>query len=509
MQSPLNHNPDYTDFLFQFYLLFIFLLPETPRPHPHQALTFAHYMELTTKLVLVGGALRVLFFAYGLFQDAYLSLKYTDIDYLVFTDAARYVAHGDLPYARATYRYTPLLAWMLVPTAWGGWWVHFGKLVFMAGDLLTGCWMARTLPRKKALLAALWLCNPMVIAISTRGSSESVLTLLVMCSVAALRRGRHVLLALWLGTAVHFKLYPVIYLPAIMLGLLVGRPGWACLRRVPVLCWLNGVNVAYAGVTVLAAVLWSAAMYAVYGYEFLDHSFVYHVVRLDHRHNFLLYNVALYYKLARPFVDSGSRDLAAAAAAAVARHNLPRLARWLQAAAGSRWAAQFAACAVNLERIAFVPQLLLSAVVLPLRLARTDLEACLFVQTFAFVAFNKVMTSQYFIWFLIFLPHYVARSLLATTHRQKGYFLVALWVATQLMWLYSAYRLEFLGHSVFDTWLLASAVAFFLANCYMIGQFIRHFSAGTEKEIKRETIKKEPGKEPEEEPFGVPAEKLT
>ncbi len=47
-----------------------------------------------------------------------------------------------------------------------------------------------------------------------------------------------------------------------------------------------------------------------------------------------------------------------------------------------------------LESLAFIPQLLLSAVILPILLAKKDLPSTMLAQTFAFVSFNKVCTSQ-------------------------------------------------------------------------------------------------------------------
>lgn len=66
-------------------------------------------------LLLVSIALRALLIAYGELQDRLSTVKYTDVDYNVFTDAARYVAQGQSPFLRSTYRYSPLLAYLLVP----------------------------------------------------------------------------------------------------------------------------------------------------------------------------------------------------------------------------------------------------------------------------------------------------------------------------------------------------------------------------------------------------------
>lgn len=413
----------------------------------------AYFSLSSTGLISIAIVLRIVFFLFGLYQDATMPVKYTDIDYLVFSDAARYVANGQSPYERETYRYTPLLAWLLLPTAWGGLYTHFGKILFMVCDVVTGILVAKTLPQllsttRRTFLLALWLLNPMVITISTRGSSESILTCFIMLSVYFYLRNRYTLSAIWLGLSIHLKIYPIIYVPAFMYSL-AGRNGSPRLiPNVPLLNLITLGNISFLLVTILSLGASNVIMYHYYGYEFLEHSYFYHLTRIDHRHNFSVYNVMLYYASAMPHLtaleDSGASSL-------------------------------FKLLAKNVEKFAFLPQLLISAVIVPFTLAQKNLVASLFIQTFAFVTFNKVITSQYFIWFLIFLPHYIATSSVTSKrHRTNGLFMLALWVSGQACWLFYAYKLEFLGESTFAGGLFISSILFFLINCYLLSKFIEY-----------------------------------
>ena len=80
----------------------------------------------TGNLLLISAVLRALLTAWSYVQDNYMSVKYTDIDYSVFTDAARYVSQGQSPFLRSTYRYSPLLAYLMVPNVL--WTEVFGKV---------------------------------------------------------------------------------------------------------------------------------------------------------------------------------------------------------------------------------------------------------------------------------------------------------------------------------------------------------------------------------------------
>ncbi|AJR70190.1 Gpi14p [Saccharomyces cerevisiae YJM1273] len=390
-------------------------------------------------LTVLSFLVRVGFFLFGIYQDANFKVRYTDIDYFVFHDAAKYVYEGKSPYARDTYRYTPLLSWLLVPNHYFGWF-HLGKVIFVIFDLVTGLIIMKLLnqaiSRKRALiLESIWLLNPMVITISTRGNAESVLCCLIMFTLFFLQKSRYTLAGILYGLSIHFKIYPIIYCIPIAIFIYYNKRNQG--PRTQLTSLLN------IGLSTLATLLGCGwAMYKIYGYEFLDQAYLYHLYRTDHRHNFSVWNMLLY-------LDSANKENGES----------------------------------NLSRYAFVPQLLLVLVTGCLEWWNPtfdNLLRVLFVQTFAFVTYNKVCTSQYFVWYLIFLPFYLSRTHIGW---KKGLLMATLWVGTQGIWLSQGYYLEFEGKNVFYPGLFIASVLFFLTNVWLLGQFITDIKIPTQPTV--------------------------
>jgi phosphatidylinositol glycan class M len=401
-----------------------------------------HFLSSRSSIFGAAFLLRAVLLVYGIYQDSVSALKYTDIDYYVFTDAARAVSRHSPPYDRATYRYTPLLAWILLPTSWGGLWFHFGKALFALCDLVAGGLILRLLKRKglkeeQALkYASVWLLNPMVANISTRGSSEGFLCVLVMALLWAFETGKVALSGLLLGLCVHFKIYPFIYGASMLWALETPassrESSTSILQRSLQLINTNRIILVVTSAFTFTAL--NVLMYNIYGAPFLQHTFFHHLTRIDHRHNFSPYNTLLYLSSAQTTSTSGIEPTRS----------------------------------ISFESLAFLPQLLLSTVLIPLALAKRDLPSTMLAQTLAFVTFNKVCTSQYFLWYLIFLPLYLPDSSLRR-RPWLGITAVAMWVLGQALWLQQGYQLEFLGKSTFVPGLFGASLLFFGINCWILG----------------------------------------
>ncbi|KAL1962226.1 hypothetical protein VTN77DRAFT_9882 [Rasamsonia byssochlamydoides] len=399
----------------------------------------------TFQVFSAAAALRLVLLFYGLYQDAHSAVKYTDIDYMVFTDAARFVSRGHSPYARDTYRYTPLLAWLLLPTAWQGPLLFsFGKVLFAIADLVAGLLLVRVLrseygmSESRALkYASIWLLNPMVATISTRGSSEGLLGVMVMALLWAITQGKVPLAGVLLGLGVHFKIYPFIYGPSMIWWLDEKHDGSSRATRTTgsnlvykIAAFLTPARITLALTALSTFSALNLSMYFLYGLPFMQHTYLHHLTRIDHRHNFSPYNTLLYLSAAQQQQQ---------------QHG-----------------------GMHFESLAFFPQLLLSAIAIPLVLAKKSLPGTMLAQTFAFVTFNKVCTSQYFLWYLIFLPLYLPSSSFLR-RPVLGISAALLWVLAQALWLHQAFRLEFLGISSFFPSLWLASLAFFAVNVWILG----------------------------------------
>jgi len=273
------------------------------------------------QLLFLALLLRITLLLYASYHDAHHTLKFTDIDYTILVDASRLTS----PYLRETYRYPPLLAYL----------VRIGKLSFLISDMATGVLL---LQMTTPTMAATWLLNPFVATITARGNAESVLALLVVATLYELRKGRIVTAAIIYAISVHVKIYPIIYALPILLAIRDRKhaPLWHLERR----------QISFGAIAASTFLGLTAAMYAIYGWPFIEHTLLYHIKRSDHRHNFSPYFLTMY--LSHNKIDSF---------------------------------------------LAFIPQFITVAA-LGLKFGSTNLYAACLMQTWAFVTWNKVCTSQ-------------------------------------------------------------------------------------------------------------------
>ncbi|KAG2259477.1 hypothetical protein Bca52824_078771 [Brassica carinata] len=364
-------------------------------------------------------------------QDAHLSSRFS------------LMASGESPYKRTTYRYSPLLALLLVPNSI----IHrsWGKFIFSASDLLVGLFIREILKLRKVVCTVsvmVWLLNPFTFTIGTRGNCEPIVCAMILWIIFSLMKGNLSQAAFWYGLVVHFRVYPIIYaLPIILvLDSKLFRSGpkpsledWNSHTsstekktfHFSVRSLFSRERIMFGLISGGVFLACNAVSFYFYGHEFLHEALLYHLTRTDPRHNFSIYFYHIYLHYERQF------------------------------------------SAVE-KLISFLPQFTLQ-LALVFSFSK-DPVFCMFLQTVAFVAFNKVITAQYFVWFYCLLPLILPWSRMKL--KWEGILCIILWIGAQTHWLLWGYMLEFKGVNVLLQLWMASLV-FLAANTFVLVKIIQ------------------------------------
>jgi phosphatidylinositol glycan class M len=79
-----------------------------------------------------------------------------------------------------------------------------------------------------------------------------------------------------------------------------------------------------------------------------------------------------------------------------------------------------------------------------------DLFLVMFIQTTVFVMFNKVITAQYFLWYITLLPMVLVGNKLTNTKKVIGILLVLGFIVFDINWGRASYKFEFAGEHAFN-----------------------------------------------------------
>lgn len=365
---------------------------------------------------------------------------HTDVDYHVYTEAAQEMLKKDgNPYYRFTFRYSPILAYLMIPNLY----VHpaFGKLLFCAFDVLAIVYMIAFFrripglePKVFTFATSFWVFNPLMILINGRGSCES-LTLFLLCGMlyhlkAAMDRSAKAfnlcVSAVFYGLLVHLRLYPILFVATLWILLNKERllPRWEILLYGLI---SGGLNIALIGL-----------FYLRFGAIFLEECFLYHLRRKDPRHNFSLVWITTVYNY---FLEPTE---------------------------------------------AFLPQaglyLLLVRLALILAVAITFRKLwlhSLFIQTFVFTTLNTVYTAQYAIWEIQLLPYVLLNSrITARVHSYRDYkvgffLLLALWLVGLLGWDVFSHKFEHQGQNSLY-WMHFANISYFAIRLVVLHYIIEN-----------------------------------
>lgn len=468
--------------------------------------------------------LRLLLTAYSVHHDNISEVKYTDIDYKVFTDASRHLLNGGSPYDRHTYRYSPLIAVFLIPNLL----IHhcFGKVLFSLIDIVAAV-LIRSLVKKMLIeyekfnekplrvkelkiefkkfesknrkrknhknhkvlkkeqktpvdvsadIAMLtWLYNPLTIAISTRGNCDSIAGTLVLLTLYYLQCERKYFTAGVIhGISIHFRLYPIIY--SLTFFMYLSRFSFYSTdhrkKRKDVSRSIeNNVNKPMTqspdifdnSIVSLPSVKEKKTIFKA--------QYLLYLIPNVNQLKLILGCVLSLFCLTFVFYNFFGYKFIHEAyvyhfTRKDTRHNFSLYFYLLYLTA---WVKNIG---IWQKVLIALPQTVLIAVFsVRYGLNKFSLSFSILVQTVVMVIYNSVLTSQYFVWIMTILPLCLWQIKIPL---KKAAILLAIWFLAQAVWLLPAYLLEFHGENTF-LFIWTQGVSFFCANIAILGRLIMYF----------------------------------
>lgn len=451
------------------------------------------------KHLMCGIIIRLVLIAYGEVQDQISEVPFTDVDYRVVTDGARHVYNGKSPFNRHTYRYSPLLAYLLLPNIY----LHqcFGKILFAVFDLVIGVIIklivvdeyhlmlnqSNSIEENKAKLekkfnngssakvkvrlsnskkettskwfsssdrskfermgnfaAFVWLYNPLTMVIATRGNGDAITCSLVLMSI-------YYLLKVQENSVKEKENERNVIMCGLFHGLAIHFRLYPIFFSLAYYMYLSDIKNQMNGIPSIVRCFLKPNRKQV-----LLILSVLKVLIFTTGIFYLLYNYQfLYESVIYHFVRKDTR------------HNFS-LYFYLQYL-------NSAEVRVNIfeKLLTVMPQLVL-IILISFHFCRTrqTIQFALLLIAFIMVTYNPVITSQYFVWFLSLLPLTV-NNFRSLTIKQV-IILPTLWFLGQGMWLLCAYFLEFKGINSFDFIWLASVI-FFIINIIIVQILIENY----------------------------------
>lgn len=293
----------------------------------------------------------------------------------------------------------------------------FGKVLFSGVDIVCGyaiylIFQFLNVNQRKAIqFSCFWFLNPFVIIISTRGSADTIVCFLVVITLFYLLQEKVCFGAFFFGLSIHFKIYPIIYSLLFIFYCMD-------LDRKRKTRWYS-YSMEFVVISCSTFFLCTFFFYYIYGYTYLFESFLYHASRIDIHHNYSIFFYLLY-------LQSSIQSI----------HSL-----WM-----------------------WIPHLILFPLIS--YLYHNNLCLGIFLLSFLFVTFNKVITAQYFLWWIV--PFIF---IIPTVSLSCFYWLLVTFVI-QMIWNAIAYLLEFYGYSMFlPLWIIC--ILYFFSNCIFAFDIIR------------------------------------